>query len=209
MNNLICLDLEASCNDSPKLHPDLMEIIEIGACLVDKNGKVLDQFQTFVKPSSSALLTPFCTQLTTITQADVDGAPGFVQAVEAFEEWIAKCVTQFGPVDFWGSWGAFDRNQFERNARLVNVPPPDFLSQIEHRNLKNLYGNAVGMKDRGPGLGKALNYEGIKFSGTKHRGIDDALNISRLVPVCLGIKQSQWRDSPAAKRQKSEVRPNG
>lgn len=194
----LVLDLEASCNDKPKLHPDLMEIIEIGACFVDRDGKVLDQFQTFVRPSSTEPLTPFCTQLTSITQSDVDKAPGFVQAVAAFEAWIVECEQKHGPVDFWGSWGAFDRNQFERNARLVSVPAPAFLSRIEHRNLKNLYGTAVGMKDRGPGLGKALNYEGIKFSGTKHRGLDDAINICRLIPVCLGLKPSQWRDRPSA-----------
>lgn len=205
MNNAVILDLEASCNDAPRLHPDLMEIIEIGACFVNSSGEVLEQFQSFVKPSSNEPLTPFCIKLTTITQKDVDGAPGFSLAVESFESWIAKCIAQHGPVDFWGSWGDFDRKQFERNARLVKVAPPSFLGRIQHRNLKNLYGAAVGMKDRGPGLGKALNCEGIKFIGTKHRGLDDAINISRLIPVCLGLKQSQWRDRPSARRPQPET----
>lgn len=200
MSYFLCLDLEATCNDKPKLHPDLMEIIEIGACFVNKDGQVLDKFQTFVKPSSTEPLTSFCTTLTTITQADVDAAPSFVEAIAAFEAWIKSCESSYGPAEFWGSWGDFDRNQFERNARLVKAPTPGFLSTIQHRNLKVLYSNAVGLEGRGIGLGKALNCEGIKFVGVKHRGIDDALNIAKLAPICLGTKPSSWRDRPSLKK---------
>lgn len=200
--NSIVIDLEATCNDKPRLPPDRMEIIEIGACFVDKQGRVLDQFQTFVKPSLPSPLTPFCMQLTSIAQADVDGAPGFVEAIAAFEAWRAQCVARFGAVEFWGSWGGFDRNQFERNARLIKASNPRFLVEIEHRNLKVLYAQAVGLEGKGIGLGKALNCEGIRFVGTKHRAIDDALNIAPLVPVCLGVTESRWRDRPSKNAQR-------
>lgn len=204
MSNFICLDLEASCNDQPKLDPDLMEIIEIGACFVSKEGVVLDQFQTFVKPSSIDPLTAFCTQLTTITQADVDSAPGFVDAVSAFEQWIDRCVALHGALDFWGSWGEYDRKQFERNAKLVGADVPGFLSTYPHRNLKVMYGNAVGLVGKGVGLGKALNCEGIKFVGVKHRGIDDAKNMVSLSLIGLGLKESAWRDRPNLRHPSSQ-----
>jgi inhibitor of KinA sporulation pathway (predicted exonuclease) len=199
MDNFICLDLEASCNDEPRMDSNEMEIIEIGACLVNASGQILSQFQTFVKPSLPAPLTPFCTALTSITQADVDSAPGFVQAIEAFEAWIDSCKVSHGPIGFWGSWGGYDKNQFERNARLIDAPVPSFLGSLEHKNLKAMYGKAVGLGKKAPGLGKALNCEGIRFVGVKHRGIDDALNIAKIAGVSLGLRESVWRDRPALK----------
>lgn len=193
----VVLDLEATCNDQPRLPPEQMEIIEIGACLVRKDGEVLDEFQTFVKPSLPEPLTPFCIELTTIRQADVDGAPGFASAIGAFEAWLTACTEKYGEIHFWGSWGDYDRKQFERNAKLVGVPAPAFLGPLMHINLKNSYAQAVGARGKGPGLGKALRMEGMRFEGVPHRGISDAKNISRLLPFCLGLKESL-----ASKRQR-------
>lgn len=200
MNHFICLDLEASCNNKPKMAPDQMEIIEIGACFVSKDGEVLDQFQTFVKPSSSIPLTPFCIELTTITQSQVDTAPGFVEAIALFEAWIEKCTDTYGAPDFWGSWGDYDRKQFERNAALLGLNAPAFLGALKHVNLKYRYGRVVGIEGKDPGLGKALNCESIRFVGVPHRGIDDALNIAKIAMVSLGLRESTWRDRPALKK---------
>lgn len=197
MNNLIALDLEATC-DQPQFDRNQMEIIEIGACLVNAELKVVAQFQTFVRPVVQPQLSAFCTQLTSITQQDVEGAPGFVEAIALFEAWIARCREQFGAIDAWGSWGDYDRKQFERNAHLVNAPMPAFL-ELKHINFKARYAIELGLKDKGAGLGKALRYENLAFEGTAHRGIDDALNIARLLPVALGHRESVWRDRPAKK----------
>jgi inhibitor of KinA sporulation pathway (predicted exonuclease) len=197
LNNLIALDLEATC-DQPQFDRNQMEIIEIGACLVNHEFKVVAQFQTFVRPVVQPQLSAFCTQLTSITQQDVEGSPGFVEAIARFEAWIAQCQAQFGAIDAWGSWGDYDRKQFERNAQLVNVPAPAFLA-MQHINFKARYGKVLGLKDKGAGLGKALRYENLAFEGTAHRGIDDALNIARLLPVALGHRESVWRDRPVKK----------
>jgi inhibitor of KinA sporulation pathway (predicted exonuclease) len=37
-----------------------------------------------------------------------------------------------------------------------------------------------------PGLGDAVRLAGLRFSGTAHRGIDDARNIARLLPWIFG-----------------------
>jgi inhibitor of KinA sporulation pathway (predicted exonuclease) len=194
LNNLIVLDLEATC-DEPQFDRNQMEIIEIGACLVNAELKVVEKFQTFVRPVVQPQLSAFCTQLTSITQQDVECAPGFVEAIALFEAWIARCREQFGAIDAWGSWGDYDRKQFERNAHLVNAPMPAFLA-MQHINFKARYGKVLGLKDKGAGLGKALRYENLAFEGTAHRGIDDALNIARLLPVALGHRESVWRDRP-------------
>jgi inhibitor of KinA sporulation pathway (predicted exonuclease) len=193
MQNFICLDLEATC-DEPRFDAEQMEIIEIGACCVDPLGNILSEFQTFIKPVVRPVLSAFCTKLTTITQPQVDAAPQFSAAMEAFEAWLTECAQKFGAPDLWGSWGAYDRKQFERNAKLLDLPQPAFLSAIEHVNLKERYAKTLGLKKYSPGVGKALGYyEHMRFEGTPHRGIDDARNIARLSLIALGYKPTIWK----------------
>ena len=72
----IVLDLEATCCDDDSIPREETEIIEIGAVLVDAATLTPGlEFQTFVKPLRHRVLTPFCTKLTTITQADVQRWP--------------------------------------------------------------------------------------------------------------------------------------
>lgn len=190
------IDLEATC-DQPQFDRDEMEIIEIGACLVDADLKIISEFQTYIKPVVHPQLSAFCIQLTTITQADVDSAPGFAMAMEALDSWLEQCASTFGPVAGWGSWGAYDKKQFDRNAALLKIPSPGITAR-RHLNLKQVYADALGLKRYSPGLGKALRYENLQFAGTAHRGIDDAKNIAQLLPVAFGRKESRWRDKPAS-----------
>lgn len=188
--NYIVLDLEATCDD-PKRDPNSEEIIEIGACLATQYGEVLSEFQTFVKPVKQPVLTEFCIGLTHIDQAAVDAAPEFEEAIRAFNEWITRCGLKYGAPVAWCSWGEYDRKQFERNARLLDAEMPMILS-IEHMNLKNVYGKAVGRGKKMVGMGIALSCEKMLFEGTPHRGIDDAKNAARLLPIALKLKPSVW-----------------
>lgn len=195
-NNTFCLiDLEATC-DEPQFDRDQMEIIEIGACLVDQDLKIISEFQTYIKPVVHPQLSAFCTKLTTITQSDVDTAPEFAEAMTALDTWLEQCASSFGPVAGWGSWGAYDKKQFDRNAALLNLPAPG-ISQRNHLNVKQVYADALGLKRHSPGLGKALRYENLQFVGTAHRGIDDAKNIAQLLPIAFGRSESIWRDRPS------------
>jgi hypothetical protein len=74
----LVIDLEATCDAERPMPRNETEIIEIGALLCD--GQTLcpeAEFQTFVRPVRHPRLTPFCVELTTIRQSDVDGAPTF------------------------------------------------------------------------------------------------------------------------------------
>ncbi|WP_343056479.1 hypothetical protein [Paraburkholderia ultramafica] len=50
MNNILVVDLEATCSDDEAITPENMETIEIGACWVGVDGTVVDRFQSFVRP---------------------------------------------------------------------------------------------------------------------------------------------------------------
>ena len=76
---MLIVDLECTCwKEKDKPH----EIIEIGAVCDGpyKNVKFYQEFQIFVKPILNPVLSPFCTELTHINQADIDKAVNFESA---------------------------------------------------------------------------------------------------------------------------------
>ncbi len=176
MRQFLVIDLEATCCDERSIPRSRTEIIEIGAVFVDPiSFAVTREFQTFVKPLLHPILTPFCTQLTSIRQQDVTNAPSIAEAVPALAKLIGPSKPRFC------SWGDYDRNQFQREARRGGFALP-FAS--DHLNIKQAFATAEGHKKRG--LGGALARAGLSFEGTAHRGIDDARNIARLLPFALG-----------------------
>lgn len=100
--NVLVIDLEATCSNDESITGSNMEIIEIGACWVNPKGEILDTFQSFVRPVVNRILTPFCTQLTTITQDEVDRAPTFDQVAPLLQEFAAKHIEANS---IWTSWG--------------------------------------------------------------------------------------------------------
>lgn len=73
-HHIVIIDLEATCwNDRPP-RGQQSEIIEIGVCLMDaKTGAVLQNEGILVKPRFSTV-SPFCTELTSITQHMLEDA---------------------------------------------------------------------------------------------------------------------------------------
>src|SRR5690606_15683226 len=109
-----------------------MEIIEIGAVLLDPSTwEVREEFGSFVRPVRNPRLTPFCTRLTTIIQADVDGAPGFVEVAEKLQEWLRPFR-----LTAWGSWGNYDRRQIQQDCDFHGIAFP---IEVQHFNLKDRF----------------------------------------------------------------------
>ena len=128
MNSLIIVDFEATCCDKNEFPRQQMEIIEIGACSLDENFKILDEFQSFIHPMRNPKLTKFCTTLTTITQSMIDEAEGFPDILKKFKKWIWSFEN---PI--FCSWGGYDKNQLLQDCEYHSLPFP---FSGEHRNLK-------------------------------------------------------------------------
>lgn len=170
----LVIDFEATCCDQGSVPRDAMEIIEFGAVMVDAADiRIVDEFQSFVRPVRHPRLTGFCTRLTSIRQADVDTAPGFPECVAAFESWLSR-HRHFA----FCSWGDYDRKQLQQDCDFHRIANP---ITAPHRNVKRLFSERRGMK-KTYGLSEAVASVGLAFSGTHHRGIDDARNIARLLP---------------------------
>jgi inhibitor of KinA sporulation pathway (predicted exonuclease) len=173
----IIFDLEATCyNKESKIEVPpkdfVNEIIEIGAVKLNEKGEQVDMFSKFSKPKLFPYISNFCTLLTTITQEDIDSADDLKSVLKDFMDWCEGGMLI--------SWGGFDKNQISKD--LIRNDLEIYLDKLEsHKNLKKFHGEWNGLnKKKGVGLSKALNYEGLKFKGTHHRGIDDAFNISEI-----------------------------
>lgn len=174
----LLIDFEATCANDQSIARTQMEIIEIGAVMVEtQNLSVVDEFQSFVRPVRHPRLTKFCTELTSIRQSDVDAAPSFAQMLTAFKPWLYRYQDIV-----WGSWGDYDQHQLKQDCDFHRLPHP---IGAPHRNVKLLFAQAQKL-DKKPGLGGAVRMAGLDFAGTHHRGIDDARNIARLMPYILG-----------------------
>jgi 3'-5' exoribonuclease 1 len=177
---ILVVDLEATCCDLQSIPRHQMETIEIGAVMVSTDSlAIVDEFQTFIKPLRHPILTEFCHQLTSITQSQVDTAPTFPDAIKAWQPWLSK----FDKTIF-ASWGDYDRKQLQQDSKLHHIDLPYPVSS-NHINLKELFSTTQGLNKR-YGMAQALNIAQIDLTGTHHRGIDDARNISKLLAFILG-----------------------
>jgi inhibitor of KinA sporulation pathway (predicted exonuclease) len=173
----LVVDLEATCCANNEFPRHEMEIIEIGAVLLDSENKTVSTFQTFVKPTVHPLLTDFCKELTTITQDQVDTAPSFNIAMTSFLNWVHEYVIVF--YDFY-SWGDFDKNIISRQAKQLNYKNPKLdVLLSNHFNLKQIFADRNGVKPMG--VSSALKFKGLKFENQQHRAIYDAINIAKLI----------------------------
>ena len=166
------LDLEATCARDGGIARAERETIEIGAVIIDgATGLRIADFQEYIRPVLHKNLTPFCTELTGITQPQVDAAAFFPHVFMRFSEWLAA----FDDV-FIFSWGAFGSKQLVVDCRRHDIKyslPAGFL------DFKNLFFKRQKLLQRS-GLEAALKQVGFAFEGRPHTALSDAANTARL-----------------------------
>ena len=172
----LVVDLEATC-DAKGFPRAERETIEIGAVLVDaQTFAIQEEFQSFIQPVRHPHLTDYCTQLTGIQQGTVDAAQGFSDVFSRFTSSMVE-----GRKVLFLSWGGYDRRQLRRDCRFHETNYPfeghgDMsLAFIEHAGLT-----------RRISLTSAVAHVGLSIEGAHHRGLDDARNLARILPWCLG-----------------------
>ncbi len=180
---LLVVDLEATCSDDGAIPREETEIIEIGAVVADGSTfAVIDEFDAYVRPVRHPVLTKFCTSLTGITQARVDGGRPFPEVLAEFVRWFGR----HGDVRFC-SWGDYDRGQIGRDCAAHNLPNP---MPDDHLNLKRLFQTIHRMR-RPIGMAEALKKCGLTLEGRHHNGLDDARNIARMLPTLMASSRSE------------------
>jgi len=171
LDRIVVVDVEATCWEADPPPDQTSEIIEVGVCLLDvASGERLDRESILVRPTQSTV-SVFCTQLTCLTQEEVEQGASFEDACSVLR---ARFKTK---ERVWASYGDYDRGMFERQCKRQEVKYPFSAGYI---NVKTLLAASYGLKHEA-GLSKALNLLSIPFEGTHHRGVDDAWNIAAIL----------------------------
>ncbi|NXJ90440.1 ERI2 exoribonuclease, partial [Corythaixoides concolor] len=189
--HLIVIDFEATCwRDARGRGP---EIIEFPAVLLNTaTGEIESEFHTYVQPQEHPILSEFCTELTGITQDQVDEGVPLNICLSQFLKWIQKiqkekkiifssdtprCSTsEAKPCTFvtWTDWDLGVCLQYE--CKRKQLRKPDILNSWI--DLKATYRTFYNRKPNG--LSGALQDLGIAFAGREHSGLDDSRNTARL-----------------------------
>jgi len=161
------IDVEATCGEEV----NTLEIIQIGICVVNTSERIIqDEKRIYLKPRHS-VVTKFCTELTGITSDDVADADIYERVMPVlFEEYKLSRRP-------WVSWGDYDREVFVQMGKLYN---DRYYFGKTHINLKNIFAIFRGMS-REVGLKSAIDQLGLTFQGSQHDGLDDAVNIAKIL----------------------------
>ncbi|KAJ2917626.1 hypothetical protein MD484_g2804, partial [Candolleomyces efflorescens] len=192
----LVLDIEGTCNKGSDLNfPN--EIIEFPVCLLRWRDKtedgmaseleVVDEFRTFVRPTWRPTLSDFCTELTGITQDQVDSAPVFSEVLDQFKGFMINhgMINEHEErlVRFcWCSDGPFDVRDFVvKQCHISKVRMPSWLQGdvLDIRTkvvdcMKPQPGkDAKPIPRRAANIAAQLKALGLQaFQGREHSGID-------------------------------------
>lgn len=171
---ILVVDLEASCwEDKQPPNGEQNEIIEIGVSTYNFKTCEIGEADSFLIKPTLSKISPFCTQLTTITQEllDTEG--------KDWQEQLNAFIVKYSPMTkIWASYGEYDKIMFAKQSTKMSTFNP-FQNSI-HFNVKTLFSVKMGM-NKEVGMEKALNLAKIPLEGTHHRGGDDAKNTAKLL----------------------------
>jgi inhibitor of KinA sporulation pathway (predicted exonuclease) len=178
-DQIIVVDIECTCWEGDPPEGQVNEIIEIGVCrLRPDTGDRFGKRSIIVKPECS-IVSPFCTELTTLTQEQVDQGITFAEAC-AFLEKEYKTRQRV-----WASYGDYDRQMFERQCTARGIGYP---FSATHLNIKTLFTLLRGMR-HDVGMAQAMELAELPLEGRHHRGDDDAWNTAQMLAVLLNKKK--------------------
>ncbi|NXH70369.1 ERI2 exoribonuclease, partial [Hydrobates tethys] len=167
--------------------------VEFPAVLLNTaTGEIESEFHTYVQPQEHPILSEFCTELTGITQNQVDEGVPLNICLSQFLKWIQKIqkekkiifssdipshsTSEAKPCTFvtWTDWDLGVCLQYE--CKRKQLRKPDILNSWI--DLKATYRAFYNRKPNG--LNGALQDLGIAFAGREHSGLDDSRNTARL-----------------------------
>jgi inhibitor of KinA sporulation pathway (predicted exonuclease) len=171
LDQVLVVDLEATCWPGEPPVGQESDIIEIGLCALDvASGERLERVSIVVSPEHS-VVSAYCTALTTLTQEEVDQGISFAEACALLRD-------RYDSKDrLWASFGDYDRRMFESQCDSHGVEYPFGRGHI---NVKSLFAVVEGLHQELP-LDEAMEWLGFPLEGHHHRGEDDAWNIARIL----------------------------
>lgn len=178
---LAVLDFEANCLRG-RVHPH-QEITEFPVIVFDTEArKVRDELTFHHYCRIEEKLTPFATELTGITQEQVDAGMPFKEVMKEFGQWMVtnEMYREDGtPNVLFLTYGDWDlQTALPKQCKYSKIKVPSYFRTWG--NVKTYFKEGYGEK-KGPGMMGMLEFLGIKHVGRHHSGIDDCRNIMQIV----------------------------
>ena len=140
LDQILVVDVESTCWDGQPPSDQISEIIEIGLCAVDVATLTrVERRSILVRPARSTV-SAFCMELTTLTQANVEGGVPPGQACQSLAQEY-QAAARLG-----ASYGDYDRQQFMRNCDEFGIAYP---FGPGHLNVKALLAVTLGLRAGG------------------------------------------------------------
>ena len=157
-----------------------MEIIEIGAVLLDDRFCEIGTFKTLVKPQYNDEIGVHFTKLTGITTEMVSNAPVFEEALKMFFSWYHSIKDE---VQIY-QWSGTDLEQVTKELLLnhIQVAPKDQIILHNWYDLQKEYGKKLNLENA-LSLKNAVMYAGAEFAGREHDALCDARNTASLLRI--------------------------
>lgn len=156
-----------------------LEIIEIGAVIMDESFLVLGEFKTLVKPQYNTEIFKRYETLTGISTQMVEGAPTFATAYEMFVNWCESYGDEYEVY----AWSDSDYHQLVAEMKLKQYSKQEMLGPLNHWfDFQKEYTEKLGL-EKIVSLDKALYYAGMSFEGRMHDALWDAKNTAELFAV--------------------------
>lgn len=174
---ILIVDCAATCWEKPKDQKagELHEVIEIGIVPLSLETLELGEARSILVKPSTSKISPFCSDLTKLTQEMVNEGVSYKKACSILKK-------DFKSKEFpWYSWGGYDKVQFEYQCKNSKVEYP---FGAGHVNFKRSFAVMMGLPNE-VGLLEACQMLGIEFEGQHHRAVDDAKNFAKLIAECF------------------------
>lgn len=156
-----------------KMHGEKQEIIQIGAVMLDRKYRIIDEFSSYVKPEYGKI-DDFIEGLTGITQAQVNNAPKLRAVLMSFAEWIGERNVVVL------SWSDSDYQQLQMEMRVKKIKHHKIEDLLdEWVDFQRSFDKMLGLKNQFA-LEDAMHIGRIEVMGRSHDGLCDAYNTARL-----------------------------
>lgn len=156
-----------------------MEIIEIGAVIMDESFLILGEFKTLVKPMYNSEIYKKYETLTGISTQMVAGAPNFTTAYEMFVNWCESYGDEY-EIYAWSENDSLQLVAEMEQKKYENTAKKEILNHWY--DFQKEYTEKLGL-ERIMSLEKALDYAGLSFEGQMHDALCDARNTAELFAI--------------------------
>ena len=172
---ILCIDTELSCwEDSAFQRQQVMEIFEFGMAEIDVETLTISRSGRYFVKNTRHEVTPFCTNLTGITQRILDkqGLPLEHVSQLLSERWGVG--NKMKPLVAWGDESKWMRRDFD--AKGINYPFHNSLINLAHYYR---FGFLTG-KNAKSSMKKACARYNVPVTQPQHSAVSDAITLANL-----------------------------